>query len=427
MKINSEQLIKVIDFWQNSVKKEKLYDRIITGRIDYKSKEIIDLIGPRRSGKSSILKLIIKRLNLSDNFLFVNFEDPFFVGNNDPQILEEIIAVFKEYFNSELKYIFFDEIQAIAQWERVLRKLRDAENFKIFITGSSSKFLSKEVSSLLTGRHLSYPVFPLSFKEFLVFRQIILNEKKDFILKEKTILKTFEEYINIGGFPEIALTKNQELLKTYFFDILQRDIIRRYDIREKEILEKIAVYYLSNAGKIISIESLKNSFHVSFALASLYLEYLKEAFLIFELPQFAYSLKKQSKALKKIYSIDTGISNAVSFRFSEDKGRILENIVFLELKRRGAETYYYKTKNNLEVDFLIKEKTKMREFIQVVWTLEDEKTRDREIKNLLQALEECNLNNGLILTYNEKESINIGKKTIMIKPAWQWLLGESVF
>ncbi len=422
MKINSEQIIKIIDFWQKVAKKEKLYDRALTERIDYKSKEIIDLIGPRRSGKSSILKLIIQRLNLNDNFLFINFEDPFFVGNNEPQILEEIIAVFKEYFNPKLKYIFFDEIQEIVHWERILRKLRDAENFKIFITGSSSKLLSKEASYLLTGRHLSYSVFPLSFQEFLAFRQIILSEKKDFILKEKTILRAFEEYINIGGFPEIALTKNQELSKTYFFDILQRDIIRRYDIREKEILEKIAVYYLSNAGKIISIESLKNSFNVSFTLASLYLEYLKEAFLIFELPQFAYSLKKQSKALKKIYSIDAGISNAVSFRFSEDKGRILENIVFLELKRRGAEIYYYKTKNNLEADFLIKEKTRMREIIQVAWSLEDKKTKDREIKNLLQALEECNLNKGLILAYNEKETINIGKKTIIIKPVWQWLL-----
>lgn len=422
MKINSEQIIKIIDFWQKSAKNEKLCDRTLTKRIDCASKEIIDLVGPRRSGKSSILKLIIQSLNLNGNFLFINFEDPFFVGNNEPQILEEIIAVFKEYFNPKLKYIFFDEIQEIAHWERILRKLRDAENFKIFITGSSSKLLSKEASSLLTGRHLSYQAFPLSFQEFLSFRQITLSGKKDFILKEKTILKSFEEYTSIGGFPEIVLTKNQELLKTYFFDILQRDIIRRYDIREKEILEKIAVYYLSNAGKIISIESLKNSFGVSFALASLYLEYLKEAFLIFELPQFAYSLKRQSKALKKIYSVDAGISNAASFRFSEDKGRILENVVFLELKRRGGEIYYYKTKNNLEADFLVKEKARMREIIQVAWSLEDKKTRDREIKNLLQALEECHLDKGLILAYNEKETINIGEKTIIIKPVWQWLL-----
>ncbi len=420
--MNTQQIIRVIDFWQKTIEKNKLEDRLLVETLDYESKEIIDLIGPRRSGKSSILKLIIKHLNLEDNFLFINFEDPFFIESNEPQIIEEFILVFKEYFNPNLEYLFLDEIQEINQWERAVRKLRDSKQFKIFITGSSSKLLSGEISTLLTGRHISYKVFPLSFSEFLNFKNVTIKHKKDIILNQKAIAKYFYKYMNIGSFPEVVLTENPELVKNYFYDILQKDIVMRYDVREKEILEKIAIYLISNSSKIVSIESLKRTFDISFALTSSYIDYLKNSFLIFELPQFSYSLKKQQKSLKKIYSIDSGLSNAISFRFSKDNGRILENIVFLHLKMTGKEIYYYKTKNNLEVDFIIKEGTAEKELIQVSWNLDDKKTRDREIKGLLTAMNELSLQNGLILTDDEEEVIKIGQKIIIIKPTYKWLL-----
>jgi len=420
MKIDKNQLVKVIDFWQKNISTAKLYNRDILNKIALNSKEIIDLTGVRRSGKSSIFKLIIQQLNLKNNFLYINFEDPFFIAYNDPNIIDEIIAIFKEYFNSKLDYLFFDEIQEIEYWEKAVRKLRDAENYKIFITGSSSKLLSGEIASLITGRHISYNIYPLNFEEFLNFNNLEINTKKDVLLKDKKILKLFDEYIKIGGFPEAVLTKSYELLKNYFYDILQKDIVMRYNIREKDILEKMAVYILSNSGKIISVETLKTLFNISFNLVSSYLTYFKEAFLIFEVSQFSYSLKKQHKALKKMFSIDTGLSNAVSFKFSEDKGRALENIVFLELKNRGLDIYYYKTKNNLEVDFFITEKTKPKQ-IQVSWTLEYKKTKDREIKALLNAMSEINLNEGLIITYNEEDFIEINNKTITIKPFYKWI------
>lgn len=420
--MNTQQIIRVIDFWQKTIEKNKLEDRLLVETLDYESKEIIDIIGPRRSGKSSILKLIIKHLDLEDNFLFINFEDPFFIENNSPHIIEEFISVFKEYFNPNLKYLFLDEIQEINQWERAVRKLRDSGEFKIFITGSSSKLLSGEVSTLLTGRHLSYKVFPLSFSEFLNFKNVNIKHKKDIILNQKAIAKYFYKYMNIGSFPEVVLTENPELVKNYFYDILQKDIVMRYDIREKEILEKIAIYSLSNSSKIMSIESLKKTFGISFALTSSYVSYLKNSFLIFELPQFSYSPKKQQRSLKKIYSIDSGLANAVSFRFSKDSGRILENIVFLHLKMTGKEIYYYKTKNNLEVDFIIKERTEEKELIQVSWSLDDKKTREREIKSLLSAMNELSISKGLILTDDEEEVIIIGQKTIIVKPTYEWLL-----
>ncbi len=425
MKIDKEHLVKIIDFWQKSTKTKGLLPRDILGKINYSVRQIIDLVGPRRSGKSSILKLVIKQLNLSRNFLYLNFEDPFFLTYNEPQIIEEAIEIFREYFNYNLKYLFFDEIQEIKNWERAVRKLYDGENFKIFITGSSSKLLNTEISSLITGRHLSYRIFPLSFKEFIAFKKIKLKSKKGLILKEKTILRRFDEYLEIGGFPEVVLTGNQELLKNYFFDILEKDIVIRYNVREKDVLEKIAVYLLTNAGNIVSIEALKNTFNISFSAASSYLKYLKDAFLVFDLLQFSYSLKKQSKALKKIYVVDTGLANNVSFKFSEDKGRMLENIVFLELKNRGCEIYYYKTKNNLEVDFLVREKSEAKEVIQVVWSLFDKKTKEREIKSLLLAMDELKLKQGTVLTYNEEDVLQIKEKLIIIKPVFKWLLSAS--
>ena len=232
--------------------------------------------------------------------------------------------------------------------------------------------------------------------------------------------------MDIGSFPEIVLTEDSELVKNYFYDILQKDIVMRYNIREKEILERIAVYFLSNSSKIMSLESFKKTFGISFALVSSYIDYLKNSFLIFELLQFSYFLKKQQKTLKKIYSIDSGLANAVSFRFSKDSSRILENIVFLHLKIAEKEVYYYKAKNNLEVDFIIKKETGEKELIQVSWSLDDKKAKEREIKSLLIAMDESSILKGLILTDDEEEIIKIGQKTITVKPAYKWLLEDNM-
>ncbi|HEY0087447.1 MAG TPA: DUF4143 domain-containing protein, partial [Candidatus Lokiarchaeia archaeon] len=262
--------------------------------------------------------------------------------------------------------------------------------------------------------------------EFLIFKNINIKDKKDIVLNQRIIARYLYEYMDTGSFPEIVLTGNSELVKNYFYDILQKDIVMRYNIREKEILERIAVYALSNSSKIISLESLKKTFGISFALASSYIDYLKNSFLIFELFQFSYSLKKQQKALKKIYTIDSGLANAVSFRFSKDSGRILENIVFLHLKMAGKEIYYYKTKNNLEVDFIVKKETEEKELIQVSWSLIDKKTREREIKSLLIAMNELSILKGLILTDDEEENIKIEQKTIIVKPVYKWLLENKI-
>src|SRR3989338_1744493 len=426
LKNEHEQLVKVISFWKDSLDKADLFDREIVNDIDVRSKEVIDLTGVRRSGKSSILKLLIKKLALSDNFIFINFEDPYFIEHNNPSVIEEIVEIYKEYFSHNLKYLFFDEIHVVKDWEKAVRKLRDSEKYKIFITGSSSKLLSREMSSLLTGRHLSYHIFPLSFREFLEFKKIRINTKKDVILNEKMLLKEFSEYLSIGGFPEIVITKNRPLLKQYFFDIVQKDILARYNIREMDILEKLGVNLITNSAKTFSIDAIRKTFNISFESASNYIGYFKDSFLIFELPQFSYSLKTQQKAPKKVYSVDTGLANVVAFRFSEDKGRMLEQCVFLHLKRKYGEVYYYKTKVNGEVDFLVKNNPKDKNIIQTTWSLEDKDTRKREIGNLLVAMKELSLKKGLILTYNWEEIINQGDKVIIAKPFYKYIFEDEL-
>lgn len=422
MKIYSEKLVQTIDFWRKSIKKSDLLSRQAIETIDYSGKEIVDIIGPRRSGKSSLLKLIISRLNLSSGFLYVNFEDPFFIENNEASVIEDLIDAYKEYFNErELKYLFFDEIQEIRNWEKAVRKLRDGSDYKIFITGSSSTLLSREMSSLITGRHLTTKIYPLSFREFLFFEKIKISSQKDIIIKKSLIKKKFSEYLKIGGFPEVVVGKNKELLKNYFYDFLQKDIVLRHQIRDKEALEKMAVFLVSNSGRQVSRVSLQKSFNLSYEAASNYLGYLKEAFMFFELRQFSFSLKKQSKAYSKIYSVDTGLGRAVSFIFSKDDGRILENAVFLELIRRWDEVFYYKTKNNAEVDFLTRKKNKNENLIQACWSLTDEKTKKREVKSLLDALSELKMKSGLIITNEEEDEFEIKGKKISVIPAWKWM------
>lgn len=420
--METEKIIKVIDFWNEFSRSGNLKDRSVLDNINFKTKEITDIIGPRRCGKSSILKLVIKKLNLKNNYIFMNFEDPFFIENKKPLIIEELISVFQQYFNRQLDYLFFDEIQQIDQWEKAIRKLRDLGSYKIFITGSNSGLMESDLSTLLTGRHLSYKIFPLDFKEYLNFKNIRITGNKDLILNKQKILKQFDNFMQTGGFPEIVLTENMELARTYFYDILQKDIIRKYDIRQKLILERIALYMISNSSKIISIESLKNAYDISYELANSYLEYIKSAFLIFDISQFGYSVKKQQKSMKKYYSIDTGMLNAVSYSFSEDRGRILENMVFLALKNSKKQFYYYKTQNNTEIDFVVSENLKITELIQVCWDLSDLKTREREIKSLVYAMKELKLSNSKIITYEQEDEIKIDDKIIHVIPAYKWLL-----
>ncbi len=398
----------------------------------YKTEEIIFLKGVRRSGKSTILINHIKNLLnqgiTKEKILFVNFEDPRFTPYLSLELLEEIKNAYLFYLNPKNKpHIFLDEIQNIPQFEKWLLKEYELKTSFLYATGSNSKLLSKEIGSTLSGRYLDILVYPLNFKEFLSFKGVNISNEFELISNKLKIERFFEEYINYGGFPKIVLTDDIEIkkaeLKSYFDSILLRDIIARYKLDNFLKLEQLSVLLLSNISNLISINKLKNLLSVSFDTIEKYIEYLQNAFLIYIVKKFDWSLKKQMANPKKVYSIDTGLSKRISFEVGKNKGDLLENIVFLELKRRFEEIFYYKTKENYEVDFLIKEQEKITHLIQISYTLNDEKTKKREIRSLIKAKQELNCKAKLlILTMDENEKIKIENEKIEVINVIKWLL-----
>lgn len=421
--MSNDELVKVINFWREVALRGPLYPRDITAKVPLRGKEIIDLVGVRRSGKSSILKLFILTLQTkkTPDWLYINFEDPYFLDHNNPQIIEALIDASQIVLGTLPKYLFLDEVQNIQHWESAVRKFRDAEGYKIFVTGSSSKLFSQELGTLLTGRHQTFEVFPLSFAEFLAFKGVVALEKKDFILKEKDFFKFFKDYLRNGGFPEVVITDQTDLLKNYYQDILQRDIIGRYDVRDKRTLEQMGAFLLTNASKTISLLSLQEQFRLSFQSAALYWSYFLESFLLFELPRFSFSLKTQQKSLKKVYAIDTGLANAVSLSFSQDAGRMLENAVFLQLRRRGKEMFYFRNSNGYEVDFIMKDRGHIEEAVQVCWDTRDKKTLERELRGLAAAAD-LGFKKASILTMETTGKEKINGLEVAIQPTWRWML-----
>ncbi len=416
--ILEQQILEVIENWRKKVKQELKPREISKQIIKNISKEIIDLVGVRRSGKSSLLFLIIRELGLEDDgYIYINFEDPAFIGNYNVELLELIWKTYQLHFNPKKKpYLFLDEIQNIPQWEQWVRKMRDLELAHIFVTGSSSQLLSREFGTKLTGRHISFRIYPLTFKEFLIFDDFKIPESDaDFIRNKIKILKKFNFYFSIGGFPQIILSKNEEQLKDYFEDILYKDIVIRHGIRDVNLLRRLAVFCLTNVGKKISLNSIKKQLDMSIDSVKSYLSYLDEAFLIFQLNFFSYSLKKQEIRNKKIYCIDNGIRNAVSFKFSQDQGRLAENLVYMDLKKKGKDIFYWEDKN--EVDFVVKHKDNTLSAINVSYTNDID---DREIRGLVEFKKKFKSKTKELIIITK--DISKKEKGIDFIPLWKWVL-----
>lgn len=418
------------NFLHNPVEKEKLEDIVLTQHFDKedhiiprillkqieKEKEnlfIIILSGIRRSGKSTILKDIY-----SSETYFINFDDERFINFtvDDFQTLYEVLI---EQFGEKNIFIF-DEIQNISGWERFVRRLHD-QGKKIYITGSNATMLSKELGTHLTGRHITHTLYPFSFREFLRFHNINkINLNKLNTTEKSKIKRFFNKFVDQGGFPEYLHTKKEQYLLSLYQNILYRDIITRHHLKHEKPIKELVYYVASNIGKEISFNTLKKiTGFTSATTIKEYFEYLENCFLIFLIPRYSTSLKKQIYYNKKSYVIDTALAKLLGFRVSEDKGRLLENIVFLHLKRNCEEIYFHKDKR--ECDFLIRKKGRISDAIQVTLTI-DQHNREREIKGLLEALDHYKLKEGLILTDNQSETIIEENKTITVKPVWQWLL-----
>lgn len=387
-------------------------------------RHIKDLIGVRRCGKTTVMYQIIKLLvedgASAKNIALLNFDDPEISSLPLNEVLDAV-----EKMNPGTEYLFLDEIQQKDGWEKWVRVLYDTNRLKrIFVTGSSAALLSEDIGRVLTGRHLTFTVFPFSFKEYLLFLGWD-NFDRDFLEYNKNRLSHhLDIYIACGGFPE-ALGKNEfeakAILTHVYNDILSRDIVSRHGA-SFEIARKISHFLLSNAAKEFSYRKIAGALNISVETAEKYVGYLVESFMLVTLDCFSFKILAQFKQNKKAYCVDTGLKNAVSFRISEDKGRLYENAVLMELKRRGKEVYYWKDEKKREIDFLIKDSEKIAQLIQVCGNLGDTKTKEREIKSLAEGMSQFKLKSGTIITENYDGEETVDDKKIAYIPLWRWML-----
>ncbi|MFA5888327.1 MAG: ATP-binding protein [Candidatus Nanoarchaeia archaeon] len=386
------------------------------------AKEILVLTGVRRSGKSTLLyqtisKLIERKVN-PENILYFNFDEP--VAPNDANPIDFVYNSFLELNNPHgRKYVFFDEIQNIKEWERWIKKSYDlyGKDVKFILTGSNNSMLYDNLSKLLTGRILTKAIYPLSFEEFLIFNNVIVKDAD----MQKTEIKHFLlKYISCGGFPEAVLEESEEIrakrLEEYFNSIILRDIVQPNNIREVAKLMELAKYLITNNACILSYNNISKAIGLNITSLKEYLLFLENAYLLFQLNFFSYSLKETIMIQKprKIYNIDNGMRNAVGFKFSRDEGRLAENIVFIELKRKGNEMYFWKEKG--EVDFIIKHKDNSLTAINASYT---DKIGERETAALMEFKNSHKQAKKLIVITKDIEKKEGETEYI---PLWKWLL-----
>jgi len=394
-------------------------------------KEVLAITGVRRSGKTCLMYQLMNKLVTQgieqNNILYINFEDER-LAFLDVKDLSKIYEIFLELNNPQGKIFFFlDEVQNVSLWEKWINRMYE-KNIKFVVSGSNATLLSSEFSTTLTGRNIGISVFPFSFKEFLKYKDEKLIEKniKDLqynIEQRAKIKRLLKEYMDNGGFPEIVLRNALDLLNQYFNDILFKDIIKRHNIKYKDSIEKLALYLSTNISTLASYYQLKKFIEArSINTIKNYVSYFEKAYLLFKTPFFSYSIKQQIYNPFKIYSIDTGLRNMIAFKFSKDYGKIAENLVFLSLKRKEEKIYYWKNKQGLEVDFIVKQKTKPTNAIQVCWNIGDKPTKKRELTSLLSALKTFNLKAGIIITEDYFGEEKIKRKKIRYIPLWIWLL-----
>lgn len=437
--MEKEILKKVIIEWQE-FKFPELLDREYHIPLD--SLKIISITGPRRSGKTSLLYILIQKLIRSgvskDRILFINFDDPG-LAPFDALGIEKLLESYNELYPENLKvinYIFFDEIQNVKNWETAIRRINDTKKFNIFLTGSSSKMLSSEIASVLRGRSINFEIMPFSFKEIMTAKKIELYKNIIYSQKRFAIINILNSYFEFGGFPEIVLETNNELkiriLKEYLETTFFKDLAERYNIKNQQLMRELIRYLATNISSVFSLNSfykwIKQTYPITKRTLINYTNYLQDISLFSMLKKYAGSLKQQILAPRKNYLVDIGFRNVYGFRFSEDKGKVLENTVFIELKQRMIrnplmEVYYWNNYKKQEVDFVVKMGKALEALIQVCFELNDFKTRAREINSLISASEDLGCKNLIVITLDYSGEEKTSGKKIIFKPIWEWLIG----
>ncbi len=382
-----------------------------------KDNRILILTGVRRSGKSTILSHL---MDACGEFIYVNFEDEGFL-DFEAKDFEDLNEVLMEIYG-ESDFYFFDEVQEIENFESFVRRLQD-DGKKVIITGSNASLLSREFATKLTGRNKAFEVYPFSFGEFLKYRGFEFNRDDLVVTSGKVkIKKLFGEYIKLGGMPEFLNLRDVDYLKNVYDNIIYRDIVARYDIKKEIALRELVMILTSNMANTFTYNSLRKSLKLSNAITvKEYVGYLRNSYLFFEVAKFSYSLKEQLNSPKKAYLVDHSFHRVFGTAFSPNKGWVLENMVFVELMRRGLDVFYYSDKG--ECDFVFRRMGKVLGAVQVCYEL-NAGNRDREIQGLIEAMDKAKLKKGLILTFDQEDVVEVGKNRIEVLPAWKWMLGK---
>lgn len=412
-------LIEQFDtFWRHEtgVERSQLAELIRAGPLPH----AVVVSGLRRAGKSTLLAQLAHRLG-EDKFYYLNFEDERFLGF-EAEDANDIWALLVEWFGERSVFVI-DEIQNVPGWERFVRRFMDM-GMKFYISGSNASLLSRDMGSRLTGRYVPVELFPFSFPEFLRFRGYAPPDLARMTTLDTARLQGYlGEYLRLGGIPEPLKYPEIPLARALYDDVLYRDIATRHRITDVRALRELAYYLMSNPANLVSFNKLKAQLRLgSVNTVRSYFDHLEDSWLLFTANVYDFSVKRQQVAPKKVYVIDTGLANAVGFSFSPNTGRLLENLVFLALRRRTREVYYYTSPGGFEVDFYVPE---TRELVQVSQNLGQSATRDREIRALTDAMKGLGLLRGLILTDVSAEPVLVDGLTIETRSIAEWLLTAS--
>lgn len=395
---------------------------------------ITAIVGPRRAGKTSLMLHAADALIRSGkahrkDFLFVDFEDYRLQGFT-PQDVDRLLTAFHQLTGHHPRFLFFDEIQHLPSWSRVLRTLHNQQRYRIVVTGSNSELLSREIATELRGRYLDVLMLPFSFREYLVFHSVPFDKVTVHTPSRGKILKAFEAYLQEGGFPEVVANNDpiikRQLLQTYYGTIFYKDILERYAIKARSILDRMMSYALDSYAGLFSVSAFEKMLKTAGLSGSKrtianYLHYLEEAFFLVLVEKFSYSPRTRAMNARKAYLIDPGFAG-LGVPFSENRGRLLENMVAVELYRRKQECFFHKERQ--ECDFILKSGTKPVLAMQVCWEMASQ-NEARELKGLLEAMTTWKIKDGLILTANQESERVVDGHKIRIQPAWKWALRQE--
>jgi hypothetical protein len=425
---------RIIAEWLEARAVPSIVSRDIAGVNVESLSDILAIVGPRRAGKTFFMlqliqDLLAKSRYTKEDILFVDFEDYRLADFKAPDV-ESLLLAFNQLTGRHPSFLFFDEIQHLPGWSRVLRTLHNQRKYRIVVSGSNSELLSREISTELRGRYRDVLMLPFSFKEVLRFKSIDVTERMLLTPSRGRLLRAFDEYLKVGGFPEVlkreARSERTALLQGYYHTIFYKDILDRHNIKAKYVLEAMMQYCLSVYSDLFSISSFEKvlktaSLPGSKRTISNYLQYIEEAFFLIVHDKFSYSPRKRIMNPKKVYLLDVGFS-LLSTDFSENRGKVLENVVAVELFRRKMETFYHK--GRAECDFVVKQGMKCTSAIQVCWEL-TEKTKNRELNGVVDAMKASGARQGLVLTYDDEATLRHDGHSVAVMPVWRWLLREE--